>query len=281
MKITAIQMESHPNKELNLQATRNLIYDACENAQPDLILLPEMFAYLGECPVDRANNAEVLLDDMLDQAPAYMALKALAKECGVIIHAGSLCEKVDHTYYNTSVVFDKNGDEIGRYRKVHLFEINHQDTQCSESAFYSSGNDIFCYQAVINDHTYTIGSSICFDLRFPMLYQQLVERGCDIIMIPSAFFYTTGKDHWDVLCRARAIETQCYVVASAQTTQETNTQLTSRRYWGHSTIIDPWGTVLCQAGTEVGHITATIDHQKITSVRNTLPLASCKRPFNI
>lgn len=281
MRITAIQMESHPNKELNLEKARQLIYDACKNARPDLILLPEMFAYLGKCPSDRAKNAEALCDSMLQDAPAYMALKALAKECGVIIHAGSLCEKVGDAYYNTSVVFDKSGNEIGRYRKVHLFEINHQDAQCSESAFYSPGRDIFCYQVTIDEHTYTIGASICFDLRFPMLYQQLALQGCDIIMIPSAFFYTTGKDHWDVLCRARAIETQCYVVASAQTTQEKSTQPASRRYWGHSAIIDPWGTVLCQAGTEVGHITATINHQTITSVRKTLPLASCKRLFNI
>lgn len=272
MKICALQMNCQADKSLNLKQAESLIHMAVENAHPDLIVLPEMFTYLGESAQERQAAAEILPTDSTPEGDAYQMLSKLAKKHNVMIHGGSLCEQTADAFYNTSILFDRNGLEIGRYRKMHLLtlEIN-PDTRVCESDFYSAGRQISSCPVKHNNHTYQVGMSICFDLRFPMLYQQLSQLGCELIIVPAAFFYETGKDHWETLLRARAIETQSYLVASAQTGQ---VQLNShfRRYWGHSMIVNPWGNIIAEAGTEVGYITAEIDLEYLQQIRSKLPL---------
>lgn len=277
MKVVAIQMNPSDNKDENLRVAKELIESAVRHEKPDLILLPEMFTYLGSCNKTRKEMAEDLACQSADLPSSYHLLSALAKEHQIIIHGGSVCEYDDGSYYNTSYVFDRSGTEIAKYRKIHLFEIKVEDQLCyNECAFYQHGRDLCHYDVVVSDTNYTIGATICFDIRFPELFGKLRQAGCHIIMIPAAFFKVTGQDHWETLCRARAIETQSYVVTAAQT-GTIGAKGSRREYWGHSMIIDPWGNIVSDAGTGVGYISAEIDINLINHIRERIPIQSCRQ----
>jgi deaminated glutathione amidase len=269
MKVSLVQMNSISDKPANIAAAKALIERAVAEEAPDWILLPEQFDWAGGSRADKLANAETL-----PGGPAYAMAQDLAKKHKVFIHAGSIMEKIEgeNRIHNTSVVFNRQGEEIARYRKIHLFDVTTPDgVAYKESAGVKPGDAVTTYDC----EGVTIGCSICYDLRFPDLFQALAEKGAQIIALPAAFTMQTGKDHWEILLRARAIETQTYVCASAQTGSFSvgNEQ---RHTYGHSLVADPWGHVVAKASDGVGLVTTRIDPAVIDKVRQLIPVASHK-----
>ena len=270
MKISLIQMNSINDKAANIAAARGLIERAIGEEGPDWILLPEQFDWAGGVKGDKARNAEAL-----PGGPAYSMAQELAAKHRVFIHAGSLMERIegDERIHNTTVVFDRKGDEIARYRKIHLFDVTTPDgVAYRESATVKAGDAVVTYDC----EGVTVGCTICYDLRFPALFQALADKGAELITVPAAFTLQTGKDHWEVLLRARAIETQTYVCAAAQTGSfKVNNE--TRQTYGHSLVADPWGLVVAKASDGVGVVSARLDMAQVRRARDLIPVAQHKR----
>jgi len=270
MKISLIQMNSINDKAANIAAARGLIERAIGEEGPDWILLPEQFDWAGGVKGDKARNAEAL-----PGGPAYSMAQELAAKHRVFIHAGSLMERIegDERIHNTTVVFDRKGDEIARYRKIHLFDVTTPDgVAYRESATVKAGDAVVTYDC----EGVTVGCTICYDLRFPAIFQALADKGAELITVPAAFTLQTGKDHWEVLLRARAIETQTYVCAAAQTGSfKVNNE--TRQTYGHSLVADPWGLVVAKASDGVGVVSARLDMAQVRRARDLIPVAQHKR----
>jgi nitrilase len=270
MKVSLIQMNSVSDKAANIAVAEALIERAVREDRPDWVLLPEFFDWAGGSKADKLANAE-----RFPGGPAYAMAQAQAIKHRIFIHAGSIMERVESVQriHNTSVVFNREGEEIARYRKIHLFDVTTPDGAAyKESATVRAGDQIVTYDC----EGVTIGCSICYDLRFPDLFQALAEKGAEIIALPAAFTLQTGKDHWEVLLRARAIETESYVCASAQTGSFAvgNEQ---RQTYGHSLVADPWGHVVAKASDGVGTVSARIDPARVKRVRSMIPVAEHKK----
>ncbi len=269
MKVSLVQMNSINDKAANIAAARALIERAVAEEAPDWVLLPEQFDWAGGVKGDKAANAEIF-----PGGPAYRMAQELARQHRVFIHAGSIMEKIpgDERIHNTSVVFNREGEEIARYRKIHLFDVTTPDgASYRESATVKAGEAVVTYDC----EGVTIGCSICYDLRFPDLFQALAEKGAQVIALPAAFTLQTGKDHWETLLRARAIETEAYVCASAQTGSFAvgNEQ---RQTYGHSLVADPWGHVVAKASDGVGLVSTRLDMAQVERVRRLIPVAQHK-----
>ena len=272
MKISLIQMNSISDKAANIASARALIEKAVAEENPDWLLLPEQFDWAGGGKGDKARNAE-----SLPGGPAYTMAQELAAKHRVFIHAGSLMERIegDERIHNTTVVFDRKGDEIARYRKIHLFDVTTPDGMAyRESATVMAGDAVVTYDC----EGVTVGCTICYDLRFPALFQALADKGAKVIAVPSAFTLQTGKDHWETLLRARAIETQTYICAAAQTGSfKVNGE--TRQTYGHSLVADPWGLVVAKASDGPGIVSARLDAERVARVRRMIPVAEHKRAF--
>jgi nitrilase len=249
-----------------------LIDAAVVTDNPDMVVLPEVFAHIGGSIAARHAAAEELPEPGGEGGDAYEMLRGRARAHGIFVHGGSFIERarIDGTdrYFNTTIAFGRDGGELARYRKIHLFDVTTPDGRVyRESDTFGGGDRIVTYDA----EGVTVGCSICYDLRFPELYRALAEAGAQVMMVPAAFTLQTGKDHWEVLLRARAIETETYVVAAAQvgSYMDGNDQRTT---WGHSMIVDPWGHVLAQAQDRPCHATAAIDINYLDTVRARIPL---------
>jgi deaminated glutathione amidase len=272
MKVSLIQMNSINDKAANIAAARALIERAVAEESPDWVLLPEQFDWAGGVKGDKARNAETL-----PGGPAYAMAQELAAKHGIFLHAGSFMEKIegDERIHNTSVVFDREGREIARYRKIHLFDVTAPDgVSYKESATVKPGDLVVTYDC----EGVKVGCTICYDLRFPGLFQALADRGAEMIAVPSAFTQQTGKDHWEVLLRARAIETETYVCAAAQTGTFTVNNETRATY-GHSLVADPWGLVVAKASDGVGVVSTRLDMALVKRVRRMIPVAQHKVNF--
>jgi predicted amidohydrolase len=273
MKISMIQMNSVSDKPANIAAATKLVEQAVAEEQPDWICLPECFDFLGG---DRA--AKMAAAEAFPGGPAYGAMQALASKHKIYIHAGSILEKPEtgERIHNTTVVFDRTGTEIARYRKIHMFDITAPDgTKYNESAAFARGDAAVTYRC----GDMTIGCAICYDLRFPELFQALAAKGADMIALPAAFTLQTGKDHWEVLCRARAIETQTYVCAPAQTGTHMDGK-GIRQTYGHSLVADPWGHVIAKASDGVAIVSTRIDRALVKKIRAMIPVAQHKVAFD-
>ena len=265
MRVTVVQMNSRDDKNHNLAEARRLAAEAIAADHPDLIVFPEMVSFLGGTEEQRLASAEDV-----PGGETWKTMQAIACEHNVIVHGGSFYERIpgERISYNTSVAFGRNGAELGRYRKIHLFDITAPDgTEYRESDSVGRGSEITVYEA----EGMRVGCSICYDLRFGELYRRLAGRGADLIMVPAAFTLQTGKDHWETLLRARAIETQAYVVAAGQSGSFPTPEGT-RHCWGHSMIVDPWGYVAAQVSDGTGFATATIDTDYLNTVRQRIPM---------
>jgi nitrilase len=272
MKTCVIQMNSTSDKAANLAQARRLIEQAVELEKPDWIALPEVFDFLGGSKAEKFEAAEVLRD-----GPAYNLCAELAATHGLFIHAGSFLERNadGERLSNTSAVFDRQGREIALYRKIHMFDVTTPDgASYRESAMFKPGEEIVTYEA----EGVTFGCAICYDIRFPALFQALAARGAQAIVLPAAFTLQTGKDHWEVLCRARAIETQCYFLAPAQVGAH-HVKDETRLTYGHSLICDPWGHKIAMASDGPGFVTARLDPALIAKVRASIPVAAQRRAF--
>lgn len=261
LDVAALQLSSQESLGENLTAVAGLVEAAAERGAK-LVVLPENFAFMGEDKT-RVGHAEAIGDL---NAPIQRVLSDVAKRNSVHLVAGGMPEKSEDAArpFNTCAVFDPNGALVSSYRKIHLFDVDLEDgTSLRESATTTAGQ----LPVVMRVGSFSVGLSICYDLRFPELYRELVSAGAEILVVPAAFTLHTGKDHWHVLLRARAIEAQSYVVAAAQFGKHP----LGRTTYGHALIADPWGTVIAEASDGLGFALGTIDAGKLTSVRNTLP----------
>ena len=259
-----IQMSSTPDKKENKEAAEALIREAA-SAGADLVALPELWSCHG---LDEAyrENAEPI------PGPTTEFLGDLARELNVYLLGGSILEGEPgaERLSNTSTFFDPSGEMTAVYRKIHLFDVKVSDKEYLESANITPGDEVVTSKA----GAATLGLSVCYDVRFPELYRLLALRGAEILAVPAAFTLQTGKDHWEILLRARAVENQAFVVAPAQWGRKADGRLT----YGRSMIVDPWGTVLATCPDRDGYALATLDLDYLDSFRTEFPALANRRP---
>ena len=255
----AIQMTSLPDLEKNLVEAEELIELAVRRGA-ELVSLPENFSFLGT-EEEKIAQAEAIAQ----QSEKF--LKTMAQRFQVSILGGGFPVPVNsHKVYNTALLIDPSGTELARYQKVHLFDVNVPDgNRYRESSTVMPGSQL--PPVYPSEHLGSLGLSVCYDVRFPELYRHLAYKGADILFVPAAFTAYTGKDHWQVLLQARAIENTCYVIAPAQT----GLHYAMRHSHGHAMIIDPWGIILADAGDTPGVAIAEIDPTRLEQVRRQMP----------
>ncbi len=261
-----VQMTSTADVEANLSTVRALVSEAAARGA-ELVVVPECFAYLGP----EAGKLEVA-ESLEEGGPILDACRSIAKDLGIDVVYGGFWEKsnVAGKVHNACVYLRADGSIAARYRKIHLFDVDLPDgTKLLESETVEPGEEVVVAEAAFG----TLGLSVCYDLRFPELYRRLVDKGAIALAVPSAFTLTTGKDHWHVLLRARAIEQQCYVLAAAQTGHHYG----KRRSYGHALIADPWGAVIAQCGEGKGVAVAPIEPGRVEQVRRSLPSLAHRR----
>lgn len=276
MRVTALQMNAGVDKAANIQQAARLIGQAVAEDRPDMVGLPEMWTCLGGDLAAKRREAEALPTSGSGGpgGPAYEFLRRAAIEHGIYVHGGSLGEDGGEKLFNTTLVFSPSGAEIARYRKIHLFDITTPDgLGYRESASYGRGDAVVSFDA----DGMRVGCAICYDLRFPELFLALRRAGSEVIFLPSAFTVSTGRDHWEPLIRARAIETQCWIVAAATWGQHLDAKGGSRSTFGHSLICDPWGHVVAQASDGIGAVTGRIDRAMTVRIRRDMPVLEHRR----
>ncbi|MBN3789801.1 carbon-nitrogen hydrolase family protein [Burkholderia sp. Ac-20353] len=257
VRVAALQMVSTPDVSRNLAEARRLIAEAAgEGAQ--LVLLPEYFCFMGHKDTDKLALAETYRD-----GPIQQFLADAARRHGIWVIGGTLPLKAPEAnrVLNTTLVFDPSGCEAARYDKIHLFNFEKGDESFDEARTICPGDTVVAFDAPFG----RVGLSVCYDLRFPELYRKLGD--CALVVVPSAFTYTTGRAHWETLLRARAVENQCYVLAAAQGGKHEN----GRRTWGHSMLVDPWGEIVRVRDEGASVVIGTLDPQRIADVRQSLP----------
>jgi deaminated glutathione amidase len=277
MRVAVVQLNSQEDVAQNLDRVRSLVRRAAKDEGAELVALPENFAFMGE----EKNKREIAESTDVESAnfgPITKAVCEAAKENGVWIVAGGMPEASDDAQrpFNTSLLVSPNGAVTARYRKIHLFDVDVPDgTKLLESGATKAGDEPVAVDVgVVGEKAAVkLGMTICYDLRFPELYRKLVDRGVRIVTVPAAFTLTTGKDHWHVLLRARAIENQIFVLAPAQHGRHPKNRMT----YGKSVIIDPWGDVLAQAPEGEGWASATLDFAAQDRVRASLPCLTHRR----
>lgn len=258
-KAAAVQLNSQPDLNRNMEQIYLRLKEAAE-AGASFACLPENFAFFG-------NDREQLRQAKSISERVETSLSEWARELRLFVLAGGYPVPAgDGKVFNRTALFAPDGSVPATYHKIHLFDVTLSESeQYRESDIMQPGD---AEAVVVNtDQLGRIGLSICYDLRFPELYRAMADQRVDVITVPAAFTKTTGEVHWEPLLRARAIENQCYVIAPAQTGAHGE----KRETWGHSLIIDPWGEVLTNGGTEPGLITAEINPERISEVRRNLP----------
>jgi predicted amidohydrolase len=270
MRAAAVQLNSTADKPRNLEIAERLVSEAASDGA-DLVVLPEKWTLLGS-PGDLEAGAEPL------EGESISAARSWARELGIDLLAGSIAERQDSgKLANTSVLIGRDGEIGAVYRKIHMFDVDVGGVAYRESESEEPGEEIVLGEAgsdLPDNRTVAVGLSVCYDLRFPELYRVLAVRGARIITVPSAFTAETGRDHWQVLLRARAIENQAFVVAANQT-GEAPPHYDS---YGHSLIADPWGRVLAEVADGEGFAVADLDFDEQDRIRASLPSLANRRP---
>jgi nitrilase len=265
MKIAALQMVSTPRVGDNLQRARELAAQAA-GAGAELLVLPEYFCLMGLHDRDKLIHAEAE-----GAGPIQETLAGIAREYRVWLVGGTLPLRIagsEDCAYNTTLAYGPDGQQVARYDKIHLFCFDDGERCYDEAATLRPGAEVRAFEARAREGgTWRVGLSICYDLRFPELFRALMRPHCDLIVVPAAFTYATGQAHWELLLRARAVENQCYVVASAQAGRHEN----GRRTYGHSMVIDPWGEVLAVQAEGEGVVAAEMRRERLEQVRRQLP----------
>ena len=261
-KVAAIQMVSTPNPAENMATARRLIHEAAAQGAT-LVVLPEYWAVMGMHEEDKVALAEAHDGGVLQD---FMA--GMARELQIWLIGGTLPLVAEPgKVFNTTLVYDPQGQVAGRYDKIHLFGFTKGNESYDESRTIVPGQDIGSVMLPFGQ----VGLSVCYDLRFPELYRAMGPS--TLLVVPAAFTYTTGQAHWEILLRARAIENQCYVLASAQG----GTHKNGRRTWGHSMLINPWGEVLACLPEGEGVVSGELDLDLLAQVRENLPALRHRR----
>jgi predicted amidohydrolase len=265
-KVAVVQMTSTPDVEINLRSAERFVRAAAADGAK-LVVLPECFASFGP-----ENSKFEAAEPLPAGGPILARMASLAAELSVELVLGGFWEKgaSPNKVRNACVHVRADGSVGSVYRKIHLYDVDLADgTHLRESDGVEPGDEL-----VVADTSFgKLGLSVCYDVRFPELYRGLVDRGAIALTVPAAFTVHTGKDHWHVLLRARAIESQCYVLAAAQTGKHYG----SRTTYGHALIVDPWGTVLADHGEGEGFVSACIDDEYVAKVRRELPSLAHRR----
>jgi len=265
-RIAAVQTNSSDDIDHNLDVAENHITEAAKQGS-DLIVLPECFAFMQKSRSQLLQNAEV---DGQGKIQKFLSDTANANNVWIIGGSVPLESNTPDKVANALLVYDNRGNRVARYDKIYLFDVSlASGERYCESDYTQPGDKI----EVIDSPAGKIGLSICYDLRFPELYRRLAHLGAQVLVVPSAFSYTTGQSHWLPLLRARAIENTCFVIAPAQS----GIHSSGRKTWGHTVIIDPWGKVMAEMKTESGFVSADIDLNRLMNIREQLPsLLHCR-----
>ena len=265
MRVAACQLSSASDKEANLRAAIAAL-DQAAAAGADLAVLPECVEYMGT-----PEGAKAVIEPL--DGPTSQLFAARARQHRMWVLAGSIrcTHESDDRAYNTSMLFNREGERVAVYRKLHLYDVEIPGrVSAKESAVVAGGTQI----VNADMEGIGLGLSICYDIRFPELYRLLTLRGARVLLVPAAFTLYTGKDHWELLLRARAVENQCFVIAPGQI----GSYMPGKACYGRSMIIDPWGVVLACAPDRNSVITADLDFDAQDRVRAELPVLANRRP---
>ena len=273
IRAAAVQMISSTNPDVNIDTMKRLVRQAAEQGA-DWVLLPEYWPLMGRKDTDKLAFAEPLVGSNFSEtryarfgetrcARFQTTLSETAAECGVVLFGGTIpLESPDAgKVMNTMLVYDRDGTQIGLYHKMHLFGFSGLGERYAEADTISAGGDV----PKLTADGVPLAAGVCYDLRFPEFFR--AQQPFDVLLLPAAFTYTTGKAHWELLLRARAVENQCYVIASAQGGEHES----GRRTFGHSMIIDPWGEILDVLPEGEGIVISDLDAARLQSVRTRLP----------
>ncbi|MEC5216517.1 putative amidohydrolase [Actimicrobium sp. GrIS 1.19] len=261
--VAAIQMVSTASVEQNCASAQRLVAEAAGRGA-QLVLLPEYWPVMGMHESDKVGLAE-----QSDDGPIQSCMASMARQHGIWLIGGTLPMATTETgkIRNTTLVYNPAGERVARYDKIHLFSFTKGDESYDEARTIAHGAEIKTFEAPFG----RVGLSVCYDLRFPELYRAMGH--CALIVVPAAFTWTTGRAHWEILLRARAIENQCYVLAAAQGGQHQN----GRRTWGHSMLIDPWGEILDVLPEGEGLVIGHTEPHHLENVRDSLPALHHRR----
>jgi predicted amidohydrolase len=265
LPVAAVQLNAGTEKQANIDRAGQLVAQAAA-AGARLVVLPEKWNGFGSSKILRA------CAEGLDDGESVAAMRDWAREHGIHLVGGSITERSESgRLFNTSLVFDPRGELVATYRKIHLFDVEVGGHVYRESDVEDPGEEI----ATADVEGWTVGLSVCYDLRFPELYRILTLRGANVLVVPAAFTMATGRDHWELLLRARAVENQCYVIAAGDWGEHPG----GRRTYGRSMIVDPWGVVIAQASDGDGVVTGVIETARVEEVRASLPALANRRPL--
>jgi deaminated glutathione amidase len=266
LRVACVQLNASESKADNIERAGLLVARAAATGA-DLIVLPEKWNGIGPPDFLRANA------ESLDDGETVDAMRSWARDHKLTIVGGSIAERREgrDKLSNTSIVFDPDGEIAAVYRKIHMFDVEVGGQLYRESESEEPGEEA---SRVIDVEGWKLGMTVCYDLRFPELYRILAVEGAEIITVPAAFTLFTGKDHWELLLRARAVENQCYIVAPNQW----GTHRDGKASYGRSMIVDPWGVVLAQAPDEDGIIVAELERARMDGIRRALPSLANRQP---
>lgn len=256
-KLAIIQMNVMENKRENIENAKKLIIEAAENGA-DVVVLPEIFnsPYDNSCFIKYAEEFP---------GETSIEMMKIARTCSIVLIAGSIPEKDGEYIFNTSYVYNKAGEPIGRHRKVHLFDIDIKGGQYfKESDVLTAGEDF----TVVDTEYGKIGVGICYDIRFPEYFRIISQMGAELAVLPAAFNMTTGPAHWEISIRMRAVDNQIYMAAAAPARNNESSYVS----YANSMVSDPWGNIVARAGEEECILYADIDRRKIQDIREQLPL---------
>lgn len=257
-KLAAIQMSSGSNIQANLDEATKLIEQAASQGA-ELIVLPENFSQMPMNDNDRVSNAENINDGRVQN---FLSVQAEKFNTWIVGGTIPITSDEEGKAYSSSLLYNNLGEQVARYDKIHMFDVL---IEANNETYNESATTVAGDKAIVVETPFgKLGLSVCYDLRFPELYRTMVDQGMEICAIPSAFTAFTGQSHWEPLVRARAIENQCYVIASAQGGYHVN----NRQTYGHSMIVNPWGNILGSVGTGPGVVITELDRSVLETTRS-------------
>jgi len=257
-KLAAIQMASGSNIQANLDEVAKLINQAASQGA-ELIVLPENFSQMPMNDNERVSNAEAIGDGRVQN---FLSAQAQKNNAWIVGGTIPIKSQQENKAYSSSLLYNSSGEQVARYDKIHMFDvlIEANNETYNESETTVAGEEV----VVVDTPMGKLGLSVCYDLRFPELYRTMIDQGMEICALPAAFTAFTGQSHWEPLIRARAIENQCYMIASAQGGYHVN----NRQTYGHSMVVNPWGNILGNVGTGPGVVITEFDRNVLETTRN-------------